>query len=208
MTRLKLLIASNNPGKVGEFADLLRGLSFDLVKPKDIGLVVDVIEDGASYAENARAKAAAFALAAPGAVAIADDSGLELAAFDGWPGLHSVRFAGPDADDATRRRLVLQRLADCPPSDRVARFVCAIAAARGNTILAEGLGILDGTISTTELGSGGFGYDPIFVPVGLTSSFGELDLADKNQISHRARALAQIRPFLSQLAAEVGDGCS
>lgn len=205
MKRSRLLIASNNPHKVGEFADLLRGLPIDPVKPEDIGLVVDVVEDGTSYAENARRKAVAFSAAAPELVAIADDSGLEIAAFDGWPGLHSVRFAGPDADDATRRRLVLDRLADRPPAERRARFVCAIALARGARILAEAVGVLPGTIATSELGSGGFGYDSIFVPIGQDLSLGELDAADKNQISHRARAFAQIRPFLSRLATQGRD---
>src|SRR5438128_2629375 len=103
MQLLNVLVGSNNPGKLAEFADLLRDITGNLFQPKQLGLEVAIEETGASYAENARIKVQAFSQAAPDLLVIADDSGLELAAFGGWPGLHTVRWAGPDADDARRR---------------------------------------------------------------------------------------------------------
>ena len=205
MALTRVLIGSNNAGKLAEFSELLRGIPCDLIQPKNLGLVVAVDETGTSYAENSRLKALAFAEVQPELIVLADDSGLELAAFGGWPGLHSVRFAGPDADDAVRRRLVLERLGDRPDPDRQARFVCAIAVARGRRIVAVAEGILDGTIALAVTGSAGFGYDPIFVPVGYSQTLGELDPSIKNQISHRARALARLRPFLVYLVTATGE---
>jgi XTP/dITP diphosphohydrolase len=200
MKRFRLLLASNNAGKVAEFSDLLRGIPLDIVVPMDLGLAFEPTEDGTTYAENATRKAVAFASARSELIVLADDSGLEIAAFDGWPGIHSVRFAGPTADDATRRKLILDRLGDRPPAMRRARFVCTVTVARGNGILAQGSGYLDGTIAHAETGTGGFGYDPIFIPIGHDRSLGELSSGEKNRISHRAMAVAQIRPFLARIA--------
>jgi XTP/dITP diphosphohydrolase len=197
-----ILLGSNNSGKVSEYAELLKDVPADLAKPRDLGLELTIDETGESYTENARLKALGFAGAAPGVVALADDSGLELAAFGGWPGLHSVRFAGPDADDGERRRLVLDRLAKHPDLTRRARFVCAIAVARDGILLAEAVGVLEGTIALAEAGSSGFGYDPIFIPQGYSQTLGELAPSNKNWMSHRARALAQVRPLLLRLARE------
>jgi len=201
MKRLRLLLASNNAGKVAEFAELLRRIPLDLVVPGDLGLVLEPAEDGTTYRENANQKAAAFAAAQPDLIVLADDSGLEIAAFDGWPGIHSVRFAGPGADDATRRKLILDRLGNRPAPMRRARFVSAVAVAGGRHILVEGSGHLDGEIALAEFGTGGFGYDPIFIPIGHVRTLGELGNREKNRISHRAVAIAQIRPYLNQLAA-------
>lgn len=193
--RPKLVIASNNPGKLREFRELLGEFLIDLSRPTDLGLVLDVAETGTSYGENARLKALAFS-AASGLPALADDTGLEIAAFSGWPGIHSVRFAGPDADDASRRAAVLARLAGPPSSPRQATFVCAIAIAIGDTIVAQGEGRLEGDLAAAPSGSGGFGYDPIFVPRGLSRTVAELSADEKNRISHRARAVDTIGPWL------------
>ncbi len=193
-----LLIASNNLGKLRELTELLADCPFRLVRPIELGLALDVPETGATYAENARLKALAYA-AASGRPALADDSGLELLALGGWPGVHSVRFAGPVADDATRRALLLERLAGRDGAARDARFVCAVAVADGQRIVGEALGILEGTITTAPRGQEGFGYDPLFVPAGESRTLAELSRAEKNRLSHRARAIAGLRPALERL---------
>ena len=200
MKRLHLLLATRNPGKIAEFKVLLRGIPVVLVVPADLGLDLEPIEDGTTYVENARRKALAFASTQPNLVVLADDSGIELAEFDGWPGIHSMRFAGPAADDATRRKLILDRLGGRPLRSRRARFACAVTVARAHLILVEATGYLEGTIAPAEIGTGGFGYDPIFIPIGHDRSLGELGRREKNQISHRALAVAQIRPYLVQMA--------
>jgi XTP/dITP diphosphohydrolase len=159
-----------------------------------------VAESGSTYAENATLKARAFA-AATGLPTLADDSGLELAVFSGWPGVHSVRFAGPAATDADRRRLILDRLAGHGPNQRRGRFVCALVLADGNGVIAESEGVLNGTIARSGRGTAGFGYDPIFVPNGYYATVAELPPKDKDRISHRARALAKLRPTIHRFFA-------
>jgi XTP/dITP diphosphohydrolase len=193
--RPRLLIASSNPGKVREFRQIIADGAIDVLSPTDLGLTIDVDEDGTTYAENARLKAIAYAKAS-GLAALADDSGLEVIAFDGWPGVHSVRFAGPGADDADRRAAVLARLDGKLGANRAAVFVCAVAIADSDQVVAEGLGRLAGRIDLAPRGSGGFGYDPIFIPDGDVRTLGELTADEKNRISHRARAIAAIRPWL------------
>ncbi|HLZ09931.1 MAG TPA: non-canonical purine NTP pyrophosphatase [Chloroflexota bacterium] len=204
MNRLRLLLATNNVGKIAEYRELLRRVPLDLVTLGDLGKVLEPAEDGTTYRENAILKAGAFAAERPDLMVLADDSGLELAVFDGWPGIHSVRFAGPGANDATRRRLILGRLGYRPAPLRQARFVCAVAVAQGRQILIEGSGQLDGSIALAESGSGGFGYDPIFISSGHVHTLGELGQREKNRISHRALAVAQIRAFLAQAASAGG----
>lgn len=156
-------------------------------------------ETGATYAENARIKARAFA-AQSGMLALADDSGLEVFALGGWPGPHSARFAGRGSSDQDRCEQVLRRLAGLPDEQRGARFVCHVAVADPREILVEGEGVLVGRIARTPAGTDGFGFDPIFVPDGYTYTVAELPMQVKNAISHRARAIATIRPFLLRLA--------
>jgi XTP/dITP diphosphohydrolase len=199
MVRRRLLIGSNNPGKLRELTELLRDIALDLVRPVDLGLTLDVAETGSTYAENARIKALAFA-SASGLAALADDSGIELRALGGWPGIRSVRFAGPAANDADRRRRVLERLAGRPPPERRGRFVCAMALADAGTIVAESEGALTGTIAESAKGTGGFGYDPIFIPDGYSDTLAEIPPPEKNRISHRGQALARLRPALQAMA--------
>lgn len=194
-----LLIASNNPGKLREFGELLADLPLRVVTPAALGLRIEVPETGASYAANARAKARAFAERS-GLITLADDSGLEIVALQGWPGVQSARVAGPTASDAERRALVLERLAGRPASERRARFVCHIVIAGPAAIVAEARGSLVGQIALESSGSGGFGYDAIFVPQGYDQTLATLPPETKNRISHRARALRRLRPFLARLA--------
>jgi XTP/dITP diphosphohydrolase len=197
---MELLIASNNPGKLREVARLLAGLPVEVLRPADLGIDLDPQETGDSFAANARIKARAFARAS-GLLALADDSGLEVPALGGWPGVHSARFAGPAADDARRRELLVARLAGHPPADWGARFVSHVAIARGADVVAEATGALLGRIVPAARGRGGFGYDPIFQPDGDSRTLAELTPDEKNAVSHRGRAIAQLRPFLARLAA-------
>lgn len=197
---VELLLATNNPGKVEELCSLLSGLAeFDVKTPADIGLDLHVKEGGASYAENARLKAHAFARAS-GMACLADDSGLEVEALGGAPGLYSARYAPqPDADEADRRAYLLSQL-DGKARPWTARFrstVC-LAAPEGEIALSEGE--CAGEIIPEERGHNGFGYDPIFLLAGQGRTMAELSLAEKNQLSHRARAVLALREALGKLA--------
>ena len=189
----RLLIATGNPGKIREFRALFDAhveSEWELVAPADVGLKdFTVVEDGDTYAENAGRKARSYANAA-GLPALADDSGIEVDALDGAPGLYSARYAGEDSDDAANRAKMLRELADVPAERRAARFRCVIALAFPYTTnLRLGEGVVEGSIAMDERGDLGFGYDPLFaLPDGQRMA--ELDVAEKNRISHRARALA------------------
>jgi len=193
-----LLIATNNIGKVAEIKALLAGLDLTLLTPHDLGLNLDVSEDGQTYAENASKKALAFAQAG-GIAALADDSGLEVDALDGQPGLHSHRFCPiPNATDADRRRYLLERLHGKPrPWTAHFRATVAIAAPAGKVQLADGR--CDGEIIPQERGSNGFGYDPIFLIPELGRTMAELGMDEKNRLSHRARAIQNAIPILKTI---------
>ena len=194
---MKLLIATNNRGKVRELRELLRGLPLELVTPQEMGLELEVEEDGQTYAENASKKALAFARAS-GLLSLADDSGLEVEALGGAPGLHSARYSPkPGAGDAERRALLLQTLKDSGvPRPWRAEFHATIAVAtpKGEVRLAEGR--CPGEIIPEERGTGGFGYDPIFLLPELGLTMSELAMEQKNRLSHRARAVLAARPAL------------
>lgn len=208
----KLLIATNNKGKVKELRDLLKDTSVELVMPADINLDLDVVEDGHTYAENATKKALAFAQAS-NMISLADDSGLEVDALDGAPGLHSARYgppltippfsekmggAGGGYTDADRRAYLLENLKD-KPRPWTAHFHATIAiATAGKTVqLAEGN--CYGEIIPEERGTGGFGYDPIFLFPELGRTMAELEMEQKNRLSHRARAVMNAMPILEKL---------
>ena len=195
-----LLIATNNKGKIRELQDLLQDLEIELVTPAQINLELDVVENGRTYAENASKKAVAFARAS-GLVSLADDSGLEVDALDGAPGLYSARYGSPDGgklSDAERRAFLIKNLAD-KARPWTARFHATIAVAvpDGETHLAEGF--CEGEIIPEERGTGGFGYDPIFLLSELGKTMAELSVEEKNRLSHRARAVMNARKTLGQL---------
>lgn len=194
----RLLIATNNPGKVEELQALLNDLPVRIVTPADIELDLDVTEDGRTYAENAEKKALAFAQAS-GLISLADDSGLEVEVLAGAPGLYSARYlAKPGATDADRRAYLLKNLGDKPrPWNACFRAAIAIAVPAQEVRLAEGE--CQGEIIPEEHGLGGFGYDPIFFIPGLGRTMAELDMEEKNRVSHRARALMNARPFLEKI---------
>ncbi len=195
----KLLLATNNKGKLEEFRVLLRGIPYEIVSPAECGLYLDVKEEGKTYAANARLKARAFANAS-GLMALADDSGLEVDALNGEPGVLSSRYAGPDADDAERVAYLLDRLNEVPLEKRSARFRCAIAFALpcGETKICSGS--CRGVITIEPKGGNGFGYDPVFYFPKLGKTMAELSPETKNRISHRAKAAMRARKFLMKLS--------
>ncbi len=194
----KLILATNNPGKVAEMKALLEGLGIELFTPADLGLELEVTEDGRTYADNASKKALAFARAG-GLVSLGDDSGLEVDALGGQPGLYSHRFASqPDASDADRRRTLLGQLAGRPrPWGACFRATIAVALPSGEIRLTEGR--CEGEIIPEERGSNGFGYDPIFLLPDLGRTMAELGMDEKNRLSHRARAVKNAIPILEEI---------
>lgn len=194
----KLLIATNNQGKVKELQDLLKDIGITLITPADINLSLDVEEDGSTYAENASKKAVAFAQAS-GLLSLADDSGLEVEALDGAPGLYSARYSPkPGANDADRRAYLLQNLKDKPqPWKAHFHATIAIANPHGEVQLTEGN--CYGEIILEERGTGGFGYDPIFLLSELGLTMSELSMEQKNRLSHRALAVRKAKTILQKL---------
>jgi len=190
----KLLIATNNKGKVKELQDLLKDMDIELVTPANLNLNLEVEEDGATYAENAAKKAIAFAQAS-GLISLADDSGLEVDALNGAPGLHSARYHPKSgANDADRRAYMLENLKD-KPRPWTAHFHATIAIAiNGKVEIAEGN--CYGEIIPAERGDNGFGYDPIFLIPELDQTMAELDMETKNRLSHRAKAVMNAIPIL------------
>ncbi len=194
----RILLATNNPGKVREMRALLEPGGWTVLTPADRGLVLEPEESGETYAENALIKARAFA-AAVGMAVMADDSGLEVDALDGRPGVRSARYGGPDATFAQRIDLLLSELAGVPADWRGARFqsVIAIVVPDGRHWLT--CGAIEGRIGMAPRGTGGFGYDPIFMLAGRSETMAEIDEAEKNRISHRAIAVQQALALLEQL---------
>jgi XTP/dITP diphosphohydrolase len=201
----KLLIATNNPGKVKEYADLLDGLPLTITTPAQEGLSLAVDETGGTFAENAILKARAYARAG-GLLTLADDSGLEVDALGGAPGVRSARYAGGEASDEDRYCLLLRNLADVPAEERTARFRCVVAVAtpEGKVHTAEGR--CEGVIGFEPRGTHGFGYDPVFCLSDRGQTMAELSPQVKNQISHRARAVQAALPVLRRLLAVEAQG--
>ncbi len=200
-TQSQLLIATNNPGKLKEITCLLELENLTLLSPEQIGLLLEAEETGSSYAENAQLKAKAFADAS-GLTTLADDSGLEVDALNGEPGLHSARLIPkPGATDADRRQLLLGRLREFP-RPWTARFRCVVALTdpSGRTEFAEG--VCEGEIIPEERGVNGFGYDPIFLIPDLGKTMAELEMLEKNEISHRAAAIKAAVPLIWRFLAK------
>jgi len=200
----KLLIATHNKGKSLEIQALLHDINVELLTPSQINLNLEVNETGKTYTENAALKGVAFARAS-GLLTLADDSGLEVQALDGLPGIISARFAPmPDATDADRRAYLLMRLQG-KPRPWLARFRCVVAIVRPglNSVSDPSVpdlrfteGICPGEIIPTERGQNGFGYDPIFLLPEIGRTMAELTMEEKNRLSHRARALQAALPIL------------
>jgi XTP/dITP diphosphohydrolase len=192
----RLLVATTNPGKQGEFRRLLARLAAEVVTPDELGIDLVVDEPHDTYAENAAAKAAAYARAS-GTLTVADDSGIEVAALGWGPGVRSARWGGDD-----KAASVVDAIRDA--TDRRARMVCALAVAHpvdGEPDVQIFTGVVEGAVADEPRGAGGFGYDPIFLlPDGMTTA--ELPDAEKDRISHRGRAVEAATPRLRELLAE------
>jgi XTP/dITP diphosphohydrolase len=188
----RALLGTSNPHKLDELRAILGDLPLTLLSLDDVAPVQEVEETGATFAENAILKATAYA-SASGLLTLADDSGLEIDALGGEPGIYSARWAGVGTPYSERFRLILERLAQTPERGRAARYRCVIAIAGPEGLLATAEGVLEGEIATAPRGEGGFGYDPIFYLPAYGKTVAEVPADVKNHISHRALATAQAR---------------
>ena len=198
MSKGRLLIATGNRGKLKEFNEILSTLPIRLLNLTDFPDIAPVSEDGKTFAENALLKARGYAGQA-GIITLADDSGLEVDALGGAPGIYSARYAGENTPDRERNNKLLSALTRFKDDERTARFVCALALVDGSgAALFVTTGICEGHITTNPRGARGFGYDPLFVPSGYVQTFGELDESVKDRISHRGKALKSMSQYISE----------
>ena len=198
---IKLLIATNNPGKIREYQDIFTELPLTITNLAAEGITLDPPETGATFAENAIIKAKAFAQAS-GLLTLADDSGLEVDALGGEPGLYSARYGQTARQDQARRnQIVLDKLAakNTPWAERTARFQCVIALATPEGVVGTVQGTVEGFIGYEPKGTNGFGYDPIFFMPEFNQTMGELSPAQKHNISHRGRAARAAIPLIERL---------
>ena len=197
LTKGKILLATRNKAKVREYSKLLRGIPYEIVSLEDVGISQDVEESGKTFDENATIKAKTYAKLS-GLVAIADDSGLEVDALDGEPGVRSARYAGERATDKERIDYLLKKMQGIPSEQRTARFRCVIAVATpaGEVKWCEGK--CEGIITFEPKGKNGFGYDPIFYLPDRKLTMAELSMEEKNKISHRGKAAAKARRLLNR----------
>lgn len=200
MREKKILFATGNEGKMREIRSILADLGGIVLSMKEAGISVDIVEDGASFEENALIKAKAVAAAAAGmdSVVLADDSGLEIDALGGEPGIYSARYLGEDTPYEEKNAELIRRLYGIPDEKRTARFVCAIAAVlpdgREFTVRA----VIEGRIGYEQRGQGGFGYDPIFYVPEFGKTTAEMSAEEKNQVSHRGKALELMKEVLRE----------
>jgi len=199
------VLATRNPGKVRELRAIYGHLDIAWRSLADYPGIGELAEAGATYAENATAKARAVA-AATALPALADDSGIEIDALGGAPGVHSARFLGADATDAERNARILALLERVPADQRTARYRASVAVALPGGEVRVFEGVCEGSIARSARGTGGFGYDPIFVPAGETRTMAEVPADVKNRLSHRARALAAAEPYVTEVLGYLGGG--
>ena len=194
----KLLLASRNRHKIEELEQMLAHLNIEVISLDDVADMPAIEEDGKTFSENASKKARLTAMHT-GFTCLADDSGLVVDALGGQPGVYSARFAGEDADDRKNNRKLMQMLQGFDSERRQARFICVIAISdpQGNICTVEGK--CEGRIDYEERGTGGFGYDPLFIPEGYSQTFAELSREEKNRISHRGQALLKARTLLEKI---------
>lgn len=196
---MKLIIATNNAHKAREIREILSADFSELHTLAEAGLTIEVLEDGATFAENAKKKAeAVLAVAAGYDAALADDSGLSVDSLGGAPGVYSARYAGEQHDDAANNRKLMADMAAVPDAERTCRFQCAVALARRGrpTMIAQGA--CEGMLLRAPRGENGFGYDPYFLYPPAGRSFAELPPEEKNAVSHRRRALEALKMLLAE----------
>jgi XTP/dITP diphosphohydrolase len=193
--KAKLLLATNNQGKRREYHSLLKNIPYDIVTPDEINISADVEENGDSYEDNAVLKASTLAEIS-GQLTLADDSGLEVDALGGEPGIRSARYAGDKATDADRNNYLLNKLKGVPEEKRTARFVCVIAIVNPGRKASLFRGECRGMITKAPRGEHGHGYDPVFYVPELQKTMAELTMEEKNKLSHRARAAEKAKQWL------------
>jgi XTP/dITP diphosphohydrolase len=195
----KLLLATHNKGKMMEFADMLQALAIEWLSLDDVGISWDVEETGSTFRENSILKAQAYA-AETGLLTLADDSGLEVDALAGAPGVYTARYGGVGLTAVQRYKKLLTDMQNVPLSQRTARFCCVIVlVAPDGTVLGEAEGVCEGMIAQSAAGEGGFGYDPIFYLAQFQQTMAQISAEQKHQISHRGQALRQIKPRLQTM---------
>lgn len=194
----KVILATNNKGKIRELSSLISGESWEFTTPAAEGIELDVEETGRTFEENAVLKAKSYAKAS-NLPTVADDSGLEVDALNGDPGVFSARYAGPDISDEKRNEFLLSNLTNVPWEKRTARFRCVIAIAFPEDRLILCKGECSGIIAFEPKGENGFGYDPIFYLSEFDKTMAEISLDEKNKISHRAKAARKAQEFLTDL---------
>jgi XTP/dITP diphosphohydrolase len=202
----KVFLATSNPGKIRDFAAAAEGCRIEVFALPNFSALPSVVEDGNSFAANARKKAEAYSRSAPDEFVIADDSGLEVDALEGAPGVHSARYAQAEpslspsnSDDQANNAKLIAELSPVPKEKRTARFVCVIAAARNGNTLAEFEARAEGLILDHPRGSGGFGYDPLFYFPPLKKTFAELRPEEKARYSHRGQAFKRFLDWYQQV---------
>lgn len=193
----QLLVATHNRGKVKELATMLHNLQVSWLTLDDAGVTHEVEENGGSFEENAIIKATSYA-SITGLLTLADDSGLEVDALNGQPGVHTARFGGAELTPKQRYELLLRKMDGVDWEARTARFHCVVALADPSGLLGTANGICEGMIAHSPAGSGGFGYDPVFYLPDRHKTMAELSPAEKQSISHRGRAIAAIAPLIIQ----------
>ena len=194
----KIIFATGNAGKMREIRDIMADLDVELLSMKEAGIKLDIVEDGKTFEENALIKARAVSKEAPGAIVMADDSGLEIDALNKEPGIYSARYMGEDTSYDIKNQALIDRLEGVPDEKRTARFVCAIAAALPDGSTEVVRGTMEGRIGYEITGENGFGYDPIFYLPQFGCSSAELEPEKKNELSHRGEGLRKMRKVLEE----------
>ena len=209
----KILIATSNPGKLRDFAGAARQHGVETAGIPNFSSLPAVVENGLTFEANARKKAEAYSKYVPGEIVAADDSGLEIDALNGAPGVHSARYAAPDlhnkephqaesnTDDEANKARVLREMQGIPPDQRTGRFVCVLAAARNGKTLATFRGTAEGIILNAPRGTNGFGYDPLFYFSQIQKTFAELTAEEKSKYSHRGAAFRQFLAWCDESGA-------
>jgi XTP/dITP diphosphohydrolase len=193
----QIIFATGNEGKMKEIREILSDLNLPVLSLKDAGIQIDIVEDGATFRENAIIKAKAVAEIAD-AIVLADDSGLEVDCLNKEPGIYSARYMGEDTSYRIKNASIIERLQQVPEKDRTARFVCEIAAILPGGKVLTSRATMEGVIAYEEHGKGGFGYDPIFYLPEFSCTSAELSLEQKNKISHRGKALKEMKKMLQE----------
>ena len=198
----RIIFATGNENKMKEIRMILKDLGMEILSMKEVGVEIEIVEDGMSFEENAEIKARAVARVLTNDIVLADDSGLEIDYLDKAPGIYSARFAGEDTSYDIKNRILLDRLEGVPDEERTARFVCAVAAVFPDGTVSTVRKTIEGRIAEEAAGDNGFGYDPIFYVPEYGCTTAEMKPEQKNELSHRGKALRAMRDILKEKIGE------